>query len=33
VYGVAPGGNCTRSARSDPHGEFQGKNVLAEVTR
>lgn len=31
VYGVKPGGNCTLSARSDPHKEFGGKNVLAEV--
>lgn len=32
VYGVKPGGNCTLSARSDPHKEFGGKNVLAEVS-
>jgi uncharacterized protein YyaL (SSP411 family) len=31
VYGVKQGGNCTLSARSDPHQEFVGKNVLAEV--
>jgi uncharacterized protein YyaL (SSP411 family) len=31
VYGVKPGGNCTLSARSDPHKEFIGKNVLAQV--
>jgi uncharacterized protein YyaL (SSP411 family) len=31
VYGVKPGGNCTLSARSDPHKEFVGKNVLAQV--
>jgi hypothetical protein len=31
VYGVKPAGNCTLSARSDPHKEFGGKNVLAEV--
>ena len=24
----SPSGNCDRSARSDPHGEFAGKNVL-----
>jgi hypothetical protein len=28
VYGVW---HCTLSARSDPHKEFGGKNVLAEV--
>jgi len=31
VYGVQEGGNCTLSARSDPHQEFVGKNVLAQV--
>lgn len=31
VYGVKQGGNCTLSTRSDPHQEFVGKNVLAEV--
>ena len=32
VYGVKAAGNCTLSARSDPHKEFGGKNVLAEVS-
>ena len=27
-YGVQKQGNATRSPRSDPHGEFQGKNIL-----
>ncbi|GLC40323.1 hypothetical protein PLESTM_001049200 [Pleodorina starrii] len=27
VYGIEPEGNCSRSSRSDPHGEFEGKNV------
>jgi uncharacterized protein YyaL (SSP411 family) len=27
-HGVREGGNCSRSARSDPHGEFAGLNVL-----
>lgn len=27
-YGIQPEGNCIRSPRSDPHGEFVGKNVL-----
>lgn len=31
VYGVQPGGNCTLDARSDPHGEFKGRNVLMQV--
>jgi uncharacterized protein YyaL (SSP411 family) len=30
-YGVKPEGNCTRSPRSDPHHEFQGKNVLYQA--
>lgn len=33
VYGVQADGNCTLSARSDPHQEFVGKNVLAQVRR
>lgn len=28
---MLPGGNATRSARSDPHREFAGKNVLYEA--
>lgn len=31
VYGVKEEGNCTLSARSDPHDEFTGKNVLMQV--
>ncbi|EFJ48164.1 hypothetical protein VOLCADRAFT_81232 [Volvox carteri f. nagariensis] len=27
VYGIDEEGNCNRSSRSDPHGEFEGKNV------
>jgi len=30
-YGIKPEGNCTRSPRSDPHHEFQGKNVLYQA--
>ena len=30
-YGVKPEGNCTQSPRSDPHHEFQGKNVLYQA--
>ncbi|WIA34616.1 hypothetical protein OEZ86_012935 [Tetradesmus obliquus] len=30
VYGVQAGGNCNLSARSDPHQEFTGKNVLMQ---
>ncbi|KAF6251178.1 Six-hairpin glycosidase-like protein [Scenedesmus sp. NREL 46B-D3] len=30
VYGVQQGGNCNLSARSDPHQEFTGKNVLMQ---
>lgn len=30
-YGVKSDGNCTFSSRSDPHGEFKGKNVLIAV--
>lgn len=31
TYGVKPNGNCTMSPRSDPHGEFIGKNVLIRL--
>ncbi|GBF98147.1 hypothetical protein Rsub_10559 [Raphidocelis subcapitata] len=31
VYDVRREGNCDRSPRSDPHGEFSGKNVLIQV--
>ncbi|KXZ53965.1 hypothetical protein GPECTOR_6g884 [Gonium pectorale] len=27
AYGIREEGNCDRSERSDPHGEFEGKNV------
>jgi len=30
-YGVRPAGNCDRSARSDPHREFGGANVLYQA--
>jgi uncharacterized protein YyaL (SSP411 family) len=30
-YGIKSEGNCTQSPRSDPHHEFQGKNVLYEA--
>lgn len=30
-YGIKSNGNCTRSARSDPHDEFTGKNVLYQT--
>jgi uncharacterized protein YyaL (SSP411 family) len=30
-YGVKPGGNADLSARSDPHGEFTGRNILRAV--
>eukprot|EP00878_Enallax_costatus_P033128 GHUV01036516.1.p1 GENE.GHUV01036516.1~~GHUV01036516.1.p1 ORF type:complete len:459 (+),score=103.89 GHUV01036516.1:406-1782(+) len=30
VYGVKSEGNCTLSPRSDPHNEFNGKNVLMQ---
>lgn len=33
VYGVQAGGNCNLSARSDPHQEFTGKNVLMQVRK
>ena len=33
VYGVQAGGNCNLSARSDPHQEFSGKNVLMQVRK
>ncbi|KAI8467827.1 MAG: hypothetical protein J3K34DRAFT_454440 [Monoraphidium minutum] len=33
VYDVRPGGNCDRSPMSDPHREFQGRNVLIQTKR
>ena len=31
-YHIKPGGNCDLSPRSDPHGEFQGLNVLISIS-